>query len=198
MELKKLKNIIEALLIVSEEGLTLEDIQKVVEEAAPKEISEAADVLKEEYSSDSRAFMIAEIAGRIRIATKPEYVKWVSDLYKIEPDRLSSPSLETLAIIAYKQPATRAEIESIRGVSCGGVIKTLLDKELVLIKGRKDVLGKPLIYSTTEKFLKLFGLNDLNDLPQLREFSKEDLDYSKPDETQVVENTNQEREENEE
>lgn len=180
--IERVKNIIEALLIVSENGLTKEQLKNAINDTEQKEIVEALDLLKEEYSGPGRAFNIAEIAGKCRIVTKPEYMPWIGNLYEKEVDRLTGPSLETLAIIAYKQPATRAEVEVVRGVNVGGVIGTLLDKELIAVRGRRDVIGRPLVYGTTEKFLEIFGLNSLNDLPILREFSEEDLEYGKPQE----------------
>jgi segregation and condensation protein B len=183
----KIKGIIEAILIVSEGGVSREELQKVVgEDVDVKDLDESIRLLKEEYASDARSFNIVEIAGRYRIATKPQYMRWISKLYKKEPERLTGPSLETLAIAAYKQPITRAEIESIRGVNVGGVLKTLLDKELIEVRGRKDVVGKPLIYGTTGKFLELFGLNSLEDLPELIEFREEELEYNKPQEHNIV------------
>lgn len=176
----KVKNIIEALLVVSEGGLTGEDLKRAIPDADGKDITEAIDLLKEDYDAPVRSFNIAEIAGRYRVVTKPEYMPWISNLYQKEPDRLKGASLETLAIVAYKQPATRGEIEAVRGVNVGGVLKTLLDKGLLEVRGRKDVIGKPLLYGTTEKFLELFGLNSLGDLPSLREFTEEDLDFGKP------------------
>jgi segregation and condensation protein B len=182
----KLKSIIEALLMVSEQGLSREELNNAIEEADMKDIEESIQVLKEEYASSGRAFNIAEIAGKCRIVTKPEYMPWIGNLYQKDIDRLTGPSLETLAIIAYKQPVTRAEVEGIRGVNVGGVLQTLLDKELIQVKGRKDVIGRPLVYGTAEKFLEIFGLNSLADLPLLRDFSAADLEYGKPQE--VVEN----------
>jgi len=191
--IQRIKNIIEALLIVSESGLSRKEIQEIVGDVEYREVEEGIRLLKEEYSRDDRAFNIAEIAGKCRIVTKAEYMPWISNLYQSEPDRLTGPSLETLAIIAYKQPVTRAEIERVRGVNVGGVLKTLLEKDLIQVKGRKDAVGKPLIYGTTGKFLELFGLNSLDDLPALRDFSEEDLDYGKlQDQDQVeVEETQQ-------
>jgi segregation and condensation protein B len=186
--IEKIKRIIEAILIVSESGVSREELQKVVgEDVDMKDLDEAVRILKEEYSSEERSFNIVERAGRYRIATKPKYMSWINKLYRKEPDRLTGPSLETLAIVAYKQPITRVEIESIRGVNVGGVLKTLLDKELVQVNGRKDVIGKPLIYGTGDKFLELFGLNSLEDLPELMDFSEEELEYTKPQEHNIIE-----------
>lgn len=184
---EKTKNIIEALLMVSGEGLSREDLRSAITDSDMKDIDEGIRLLKEEYSGSGRSFNIAEIAGRCRIVTKPEYMPWIGNLYQKQVDRLTGPSLETMAIVAYKQPVTRAEIESIRGVNVGGVLQTLLDKELVKVKGRKDAVGRPLVYGTTEKFLEIFGLNSLDDLPLLRDFREEDLEYGKPQEQVEVE-----------
>ncbi|MFH1665039.1 MAG: SMC-Scp complex subunit ScpB [Candidatus Omnitrophota bacterium] len=178
--IKKVKGIIEALLIISEGGLTREDLKRAIADADDRDIEEGVRLLKEEYSGSARSFNIAEIAGKYYIASKPEYMPWINNLYRKAIDRLTGPSLETLAIIAYQQTVTRAEIESIRGVNVGGVIKALLDKNLIQVKGRKDVIGRPLVYGTTEKFLEIFGLNSLEDLPALKDFREEDLEYGKP------------------
>jgi segregation and condensation protein B len=175
----KIRSIIEALLIVSEGGLTPEDLKRAIPDADARAIKEGISLLKEEYTSSGRSFNIAEIAGRYRIVTQPEFLPWIGNLYEKEPDRLTGPSLETLAIVAYKQPATRSEVEMVRGVNCGGVLKALLDKDLICVRGRKDVAGRPIMYGTTQKFLELFGLNALDDLPVLREFREEDLEYGK-------------------
>ena len=130
----KIKGIIEALLIVSEGGVSREELQKVIgEDVEMNDLDEAIGLLKEEYGSDSRSFNIVEIAGRYRVVTKPKYMPWLNKLYRKEPERLTGPSLETLAIVAYKQPVTRAEIEGIRGVNVGGVLKTLLHIKAVSI-----------------------------------------------------------------
>jgi len=186
-EKKRVKSIIEALLVVSENGLSLDDIREAIIDVDNKEVKENIEFLRKEYDSPERAFNIAEIAGKYRIVTKPEYLQWINNLYKKETERLTSPALETLAIIAYKQSVTRAETESIRGVGVGGVLKTLLDKDLIQVKGRKDVIGRPLLYATTDKFLEIFGLNSLDDLPVLKDFSEEDLEYGKPQETVEIE-----------
>jgi segregation and condensation protein B len=116
---------------------------------------------------------IAGLAGGYQFITRPEYAVYIKKLQKIRPPKLSAQSLETLAIIAYRQPIIKAEIEAIRGVSADGVIKTLLDRRLVKIAGRQDVPGKPMMYATTNEFLQYFGLKDLNSLPSLRELRRE-------------------------
>jgi segregation and condensation protein B len=183
---EKIKSIIEALLIVSEGGLSSAELKSAITDSDTKDIDEGIRLLREEYSATGRAFNIAEIAGKYRIVTQPEYMPWISNLYQKVTDRLTGPSLETLAIIAYKQPVTRAEVESVRGVNVGGVLKTLLEKDLIRIRGRKDVPGRPLIYGTTGKFLEIFGLNSLEDLPLLKSFSEEDLEYGMPQEQSIV------------
>ncbi len=185
---RQIKTIIEALLVVSEAGLSRDEIKKAIPDVSGKDVSDAIDKLKSEYDSDDRGFNLSEIAGRYRIVSKPEYMPWISNLYQKEPDRLRGPSLETLAIIAYKQPVTRAEVEAIRGVSVGGVIRTLLDKSLVEVRGRKDVIGRPLLYGTSLRFLEIFGLNSLSDLPALKEFTEEDVEYGKPQHQISIEN----------
>jgi segregation and condensation protein B len=182
-----LDGIIEALFIAAENGISIDEIKKALDGMAEDpEIFAAVGRLKEEYLKEERAFHLMEVAGRYRIATKPKYVKWINNLYKIEPERLTGPALESLAILAYKQPATRAEIEAVRGVGVGGVLNTLLEKGLIKIKGRKEVIGRPLLYATTEKFLELFGLNSLDDLPALRTYTQEDLEFGKKDESMLV------------
>jgi segregation and condensation protein B len=116
--------------------------------------------------------VLEEVAGGFQFRTRAEHVDWVRRLNKSRPFRFSRAALETLAIIAYRQPITRAEVEYLRGVDSGGVVKTLLDRHLVRILGKKDIAGRPMIYGTTREFLELFGLRDLAALPTLREFSE--------------------------
>ncbi len=187
-DFRKIKNIIEALLMISENGLSKQEIKDAMIDVDGKDIAKGVEMLVEEYTSSGRSFNISEIAGKYRIVTNPEYMPWITNLYEKKSDRLTGPSLETLAIIAYKQPVTRAEIESIRGVNVGGLLKTVLDKDLIQIKGRKNVVGKPLIYGTTDKFLEIFGLNALDELPALKEIREEDLEYGKTNKNMIVEN----------
>ncbi|MBF0493883.1 MAG: SMC-Scp complex subunit ScpB [Candidatus Omnitrophica bacterium] len=188
MSKEKVKSIVEALLMASDKGLTVEEIISVIKDTDDAEVKDCINTLKEEYATTGRAFTLTEIAGRCRYTTLPEYINWITKMFEQTPERLTGPSLETLSILAYKQPITRAEIEAIRGVNVGGVIQTLLDKGLVRVKGRKDVPGRPLLYGTTEKFLEIFGLNSLDDLPLLKDFSESDLDFSKPYKNQIIEN----------
>ena len=174
MEFKTLKAAVEALLYVSDGPLPLKKVKESLgEEVEVPEIKAAVDELTAEFESDGRGVRIAELAGGYRIVTRPEYALYVKRLQKIRPPRLSHQALETLAIIAYRQPLIRAEIEAIRGVNADGVLKTLLERRLIKIAGRQDVPGKPIMYCTTSEFLQYFGLKDLSSLPSLRELERE-------------------------
>lgn len=174
-----IKKIVEALLFVSEKPLRLEEIRHTLEGVDETEIKNAIEELRREYKAADRSFNIAELAGGYQIVTNPEFAPWINKLFKPDESKLSMPSLETLAIIAYKQPITRAEIEKIRGVNVEGVLKTLLDKNLIKIRGRKDTPGRPITYGTTEEFLKKFGLKGLEHLPELKDFTEHDLEFEK-------------------
>ncbi|MBS4028327.1 MAG: SMC-Scp complex subunit ScpB [Ignavibacteriales bacterium] len=142
-------------------SLTLKDIVTIIEE------------LNQEYETQRRAFRIIEIAGGYQFATRPQYSRWLGELFKEKiKRRLSQAALETLALIAYKQPMTKPEIESVRGVNADYVISSLLDRGLITIVGRAASLGRPLLYGTTDLFLHHFGLNSLSDLPRLREIEE--------------------------
>ena len=176
-----IKRVIEALLFVSEKPLTVDDLRQALDGTEEEIVKEAIEELKEHYAKSERSFNIAELAGGYQVVTNPEFSPWISKLFKRDETKLSGPSLETLAIIAYKQPLTRNEVERIRGVNVDGVLKTLLDKNLIKVRGRKDAPGRPIAYGTTDEFLKLFGLKGLEQLPKLRDFSEHDLDFEKED-----------------
>ena len=173
MEQKKVKQIIEALLFASNRPLTVTQIKEVLEETEAAAIKGVIKELNDEYKSSERSFNIGELAGGYQISTNPEYAPWLKKMYsKARADKLSKPSLETLAIIAYRQPITRVEIEDIRGVSIDGVIKTLTERSLVRISGRKQIPGRPFLYNTTKEFLEFFALQSLQELPSLEEFGE--------------------------
>jgi len=174
-----IKGIIEALLFVSQRPLKMEEFKTVLDTAEEGEIEEAIKELKEDYAGTKRSFTITELAGGYQIVTHPEFAPWIGKLFRHEESKISNPALETLSIIAYKQPLTRSEVEKIRGVNIDGVLKTLLDKNLIKIKGRKDTPGRPITYGTTEEFLKRFGLRALDALPDLVDFSEHDLEFDK-------------------
>jgi len=174
MELSRLKAVIESLLYVTENPLSVSRVREALgEEAELPVIREAMAALVMEFDQPGRGVRVVEIAGGYQIITRPENSVYVKRLQKIKPPKLSAQALETLAIIAYRQPIIRAEIEEIRGVNAGGVLKTLLERRLIRISGRQDVPGKPIMYSTTPEFLKYFGLKDLSSLPPLREIERE-------------------------
>ncbi|HMF77875.1 MAG TPA: SMC-Scp complex subunit ScpB [Bryobacteraceae bacterium] len=170
----KLKAIIEAAIYITDDPLTAEQIAIAVEQPLDR-VKEILRQLVVEYAAPDRGLSIREIAGGYKMATKPEHHESIRRFVKglLAPFKLSQASLETLAVVAYKQPITAPEIMEIRGVQGAGVLKTLLDRKLVAAAGRKDVLGKPILYKTTREFLIQFGLNSLAELPTLKEF--EDL-----------------------
>ena len=173
MEQGQVKRIIEALLFVAEKPLTIAQIKEVLEEEDSQVIKGQIEKLRNDYKDTGRSFNITEVAGGYRITTDPEYAPWLKKLYRrSRAERLSRPSLETLAIVAYRQPVTRQEVEDIRGVNVEGVLKTLLDRALVRYCGRKPVAGRPFLYGTTRQFLEFFGLQSLDDLPKLEDFEQ--------------------------
>lgn len=173
MKQGQVKRIIEALLFASDKPLTVAQVKEVLEEPDIGAIKSAVEELKREYKDSGRSFDIAEIAGGYQIITDPAYAPWLQKLYrKSRTEKLSHPSLETLAIIAYRQPITRLEIEDIRGVNVDGVLRTLMERDLVRINGRKQIPGRPFFYGTTRNFLEFFALQSLQDLPKLEEFGE--------------------------
>ena len=170
---QEVRAIVEALVFASPQPLTPHDIAKVLDNVSREMWQAAIDELKSEYARDGRGLQLVEVAGGYQITTRPEYNDWIRDLVDPQrPTRLSIPALETLAVIAYKQPVTLPEIIELRGVKSAGVIKTLLEKRLVRIAGRKEVVGRPMLYRTTKEFLLHFGLNDLAELPQIEDFAE--------------------------
>src|SRR5258707_764392 len=173
-----LKSKIEAIIYATEEPVTLDQIVAVVaaeEGEEPKRAIKAAiDELTQDYAREDRGMEIRHVANGFRMATKPEHHDAVRAFAKSlkPPIRLSLPALETLAVIAYKQPVTAPEIGEIRGVDASGVLGTLIDRKLITTAGRKDVIGRPILYKTTKEFLLRFGLNDMSELPSMEEFEK--------------------------
>ena len=170
MERSTAKGIIEALLFASEKSISLEEICQVLEGEDKNTLKELIEELKGEYESQGRGFRLVKVAAGFQVCTRPDFAPWLAKLFRSRRiSRFSKPALETLAIVAYRQPVTRAEVESIRGVNVEGVLRTLLEKGMVRIRGRKDSPGRPLIYGTTNRFLEYFGLNSLSELPRLEE-----------------------------
>jgi len=168
-----LKSVVEALLFASDEPLSIERIRSVVPEASARQIRGAMEELNREYISSGHAFTIEEVAGGYRMYTRPEFQRYLRDFFRQRAQaRLTIAALETLAIIAYRQPVERAVIEDIRGVNSEGVIKNLMERGLVKIVGRSSKLGHPLLYGTTKRFLEHFGLKSIKDLPKVDELAR--------------------------
>jgi len=168
-----LKNIIESLLFVCDAPLSLERMKSILGFADIKDIRNALERLSEEYENRKGGFFLREAAGGYQLCTRPEYKEWIKRLSPSVQPRFSRAAMETLAIIAWKQPVIRSDIEHIRGgVDCGGVIRILLERRLIRILGRKEIPGRPLIYGTTRQFLEIFDLKDLKDLPSPREIEE--------------------------
>jgi len=166
------KAVIEAMILASENPLSLEKISTILKEIEKAEIKKTIELLILEYDERQSGICLQEVAGGYQFRTKPELSSWVKKIKGTKPASLSPAALETLAIIAYRQPIVKTEIESIRGVDVGAPLKGLLEKKLVRIVGRKDVPGKPIIYGTTKKFLEVFNLKALSELPTLRELKE--------------------------
>lgn len=170
------KRIIENLLFITDRPLTLAKLSQLAQVNDIALTGELVRMLQQEFAQTNRAIAIVEIGGGFQMSTKPEYGRWVRQLFNEKSStKLSNAALETLAIIAYKQPITRAEIESIRGVDIVGPLEKIMERGLVKIVGKKDVPGKPLVYGTTEEFLRLFGLNSLSQLPELKSFATKEI-----------------------
>ena len=175
MEDQQLKSAIEALLFLGGGPLDLDRLKGIFEDASKEQIEAQLQALQADYDAREAGVQVAEVANGYQIATRPEQAVWVRKFKTVKvTTRLSRPALETLAIIAYKQPVTRPEIEAIRGVNIGGIVRNLMERRLVKIVGKKDVVGKPLLYGTSVEFLQYFGLKDLSSLPTLREFQELD------------------------
>jgi segregation and condensation protein B len=172
MEENNLKSVIEALIFVSGKPIGLEQIKKVTSVTEVASLRKIIDELTQEYEASGRGMRIVEVAGGFQMIAATNYAVFLKKLFKDRsPEKLSKPALESLAIIAYKQPLTRSEIESLRNVNVDGVMKSLLDKNLVRICGRKKIPGRPFVYGTTREFLEHFGLKSLEDLPKIEEFT---------------------------
>jgi len=167
-----LESVIEAVLFASDESLTAARISNITD-SSTKQITDIIKELNKKYQANNNSFRIEKIAGGYQMLTLPGYNLWLQKLLRVRSDnKLTAAAMETLAIIAYKQPAIRADIESIRGVASGEMIRSLMYKGLVKIVGRAEVLGRPMLYGTTKKFLETFGLNSLKDLPKIEELKK--------------------------
>ena len=173
MELAQLKAVIEALVFASPDPITPRMLNRLLNDEPKEDVKAALEALKTDYV-DRGGLHIAEVAGGYQITTRPEYHEWVRRLFhERSANKLSVAALETLSVIAYKQPVTAAEIGEIRSVNTSGVLSTLLERHLIKIVGRKNVIGRPFLYGTTKEFLIRFGLNDLDDLPKIEEMAQQ-------------------------
>jgi len=185
----ELKSLVEAILFAAQSPLSSKEIKNLLvkgddsgenaeivrafKKTKEAEISAVIQELKIDYTQHGRSFQIQEVAGAFQLISQPQFSPWLKQLFgESHTQRLSQPALETLAIIAYRQPITRADIESIRGVAVDGVMQTLLERGLVTITGRAEVPGRPMLHGTTRLFLERFGMNDLNELPAMEELKR--------------------------
>jgi len=169
-----MESVTEAVLFASDESLTAARLADIVGTSV-KQLRQHIKNLNDKYEANNNAFRIEQIAGGYQMLTLSDYNHWLKKLLRVRSDtKLSPAALETLAIIAYKQPVIRADVEAIRGVQVGEIIRNLMYKGLVKIVGRAEVLGRPMLYGTTKKFLEIFGLNSLKDLPKIEELKKPD------------------------
>jgi segregation and condensation protein B len=166
---ERLDGIVESLLFAAGTPLSLKRMAQVLDGPTAKELKAAIERLSVEYNRPGRGVQLQAVAGGFQFRSAPANAEWVRALLRERPARLGRAALETLAVVAYKQPATRAEIEAVRGVDCDSALTSLLAKRLIKIAGRKEAIGRPLMYATTSEFLEAFGLNDLTQLPALKE-----------------------------
>lgn len=191
IQLHHLKGAVEALLFVSEKPVGIDQFKDAIAGAQPPDLREALKALMADYVSVGKGMVIVEIANGWQMLSAQEYAPYIREFYKTRhKEKLSRPALETLAIIAYKQPVSRTDVELIRGVNSDGVVMHLLNKGLIKIAGRKEVPGRPYVYGTTGQFLEYFGLRSLEDMPRLEEFpsliASADVVAATPQEQQVV------------
>ena len=185
MEREELKSIVENVLLAADQPINASELSKIFLDGTDKDqLQPILDELREEYNS--RNLQIMEVADGYQLCTRHEYNDWIRKYLKLDrSSRLSQPSLDTLSIIAYKQPLTRQEVDDLRGVDSSGVLKTLLEKKVIGPAGRKKVPGRPIMYRTTQKFLEYFGLKDLSDLPTLEDLREEMEGEDPPLQTQI-------------
>lgn len=166
------RRVVEAVILGTPEPLSAQRVAAVIPYAKPAKIKKLVEELNAEYIAQGRSFEIIEVAGGYQMRTLPEFAPQLQQIQPQRPLRLSKASLETLAIVAYKQPVTRGDVEGVRGVDAGAVLRSLLERKLVKLAGHKEVPGRPMLYGTTRRFLEVFGLESLKDLPSLRQLEE--------------------------
>ena len=172
MDAREKRRIVEALILSSSEPISAARLAEMIPYCKPGQAKDLVNELNTEYAEQDRAFEIWEVAGGYQIRTRAEFSGYLQKLQKERALRLSQAALETLAVVAYRQPVTRAEIEDVRGVDAGATVKSLLDRQLIRIAGHREVPGRPMLYGTTRRFLEVFGLESLKHLPSLRELDE--------------------------
>lgn len=165
-----LAQIVEALLFAAPDPLSVERIREASGAENAKAVKEVIEEIGRQIDAANRPYLLQEVAGGWRLTTRPEYAPWIAKLARERQGKLSAAALETLAVIAYRQPISRAEIEAVRGVQAGPILQTLLERDLIRVSGKSEALGHPLLYATSKRFLEAFGLNAVEDLPSVREF----------------------------
>jgi segregation and condensation protein B len=172
VDLRRAASILESLLLVSSEPLAVEKARQILGDLTRERFEEVFLALREKYPPESSGILVEKVAKGVQFRTNPANQEHVRKLFDVKPPRFSRAALETVAIIAYKQPLTRQEIEQIRGVDCAGSLKTLMERRLVRVVGKKDVPGKPFLFGTTREFMEVFGLGSLGELPSMREIEE--------------------------
>ena len=167
-----LKAIVESLLFASDIPLTIDKIKSILDIQDRQAALSALTSLAQEYESQKRGFFLSEVAGGYQLRTRPEYRQWVRRMKQTRPARLSRAAMETLAIVAYKQPVLRSDVEHLRGVESGGTLRTLLERGLIRVLGRKRLPGRPMVYGTSKRFLEIFDLKELSELPTLKDLQE--------------------------
>ena len=180
--MENLKYIIESLLFVSDTPIMLKQIHYIMPDIKMSQIRKAVEELTNEYNERVGSFYLSNVAGGIQLRSRPVYKEWIKRFIRSRPIRLSRAALEALAIVAYKQPVTRSEVDKIRGVDSGAIMRSLVENKLIRIIGRKEVPGRPMLYTTSKRFLEVFDLNDLKDLP-----APDDLEISEEDQEKIAE-----------
>jgi segregation and condensation protein B len=169
----QVKSILEAILFAANEPISVKQLSQVFGDISTRDLREQLTALGNDYQATNRSFQLVEIANGFQVCSRPEYSDWIEKFYTRQVRvRLSPPALETLAIVAYKQPVTRSEVEEIRGVNSDSVVNSLIQKGLVRIAGRKPGQGRSLLFSTTDRFLEQFGLKNLSELPSMEEIEE--------------------------
>ncbi len=173
MQLEQLKQVVEVLIFASDIPLPVDQIRATVEETTTADVARAVDELNVEYRRTDRTFQIVHVAGGYQMVTHENYTSWVRKLFAGRlKQKLSQAAMETLSVVAFRQPVGKPDIEAIRGVNCDGVIRTLLERKLITLSGRDDGPGRALLYKTTREFLRYFGVNDISDLPKPKELEE--------------------------